>query len=242
MLSEQDLTIPNSAKQGMDAILKGVNRFETVVFPENREYHEALVTQPQRPQALFITCADSRIHPNLLTGTRPGSLFLIRNAGNIIPPYGTGGASGEAATIEYALSVLQVKNIILCGHSHCGAIRAMLEGKLSDDIPSVRQWFTHTESVQRLFGKKKAAEITEDDVILGAEENVILQLAHLRTHPAVAVGLSQGELNIYGWVYHLGQGKVYGLNPASGEFTSLQEEEAIPLPGLRLRRKGAVGK
>ena len=231
MPSEQDLTIPNSAKQGMDAILKGVNRFETVVFPENREYHEALVTQPQRPQALFITCADSRIHPNLLTGTRPGSLFLIRNAGNIIPPYGSGGASGEAATIEYALSVLQVKNIILCGHSHCGAIRAMLEGKLSDDIPSVRQWYTHTESVQRLFGKKKAAEITEDDVILGAEENVILQLAHLRTHPAVAVGLSQGELNIYGWVYHLGRARSMDSIPPAASLLRCRRKKLFPYPG-----------
>ncbi len=240
MLPEQDACLPLASHQGMDAILKGVNLFETVIFPENRGYYEALVDQPQRPQALFITCADSRIHPNLLTGTRAGSLFLIRNAGNIIPPYGSGGTSGEAATIEYALSVLHVKNIIVCGHSHCGAIRAMLEGKLSDEIPSVRQWFTHTESVRRLFVKKKAAEITEEDVVHAVEENVILQLAHLRTHPAVAVGLSQGELNIYGWVYHLGKGKVFGLNPANGEFNSLLEKDAIPLPSLRNRRSGAV--
>ncbi len=241
MESDPTTAIPNAAQQGMDAILEGVNRFQTVVFPENRDYYEQLVKHPQRPQALFITCADSRIHPNLLTGTRAGSLFLIRNAGNIIPPYGSGGASGEAATIEYALSVLHVKNIIVCGHSHCGAIRAMLEGKLSDEIPSVRQWFTHTESVRRLFAKKKATDITEEDVILAAEENVILQLAHLRTHPAVAVGLSQGSLNIYGWVYDLGKGKVLGLNPANGEFISLLEKEAIPLPGLRNRRTGILG-
>lgn len=225
---------------GMEAIVRGVERFESEIFPKNQAYYQGLVEQPQRPQALFITCADSRIHPNTITGTRPGSLFLIRNAGNIIPPYGTAGASGEAATIEYALSVLQVKNIILCGHSHCGAMRALLEGKLGDEIPSVKHWFNHSESVRRIFHDAHENGVTEEEVLEAVEENVIQQLEHLRTHPAVAVGLSRGDLNVYGWVYHLEQGKILSLDPISGVFHSISEKGITPLPTMRSRRSNQV--
>ena len=231
------MPVPHSqCNQGMETIIRGVERFETEIFPKNREYYRGLVEQPQRPQALFITCADSRIHPNTLTGTRPGSLFLIRNAGNIVPPYGTAGASGEAATIEYALSVLQVKNIILCGHSHCGAMRALLEGKLGGEIPSVKQWFNHSESVRRIFHDAHENGVTEEEVLEAVEENVIQQWEHLRTHPAVAVGLSRGDLNVYGWVYHLEQGKILSLDPVSGQFHSISEKGITPIPTMRYRR------
>jgi len=220
----------------MKQIIKGVQEFENEIFPGQQEAFVELVQKPQRPRALFITCADSRINPNLITGTQPGSLFIIRNAGNIVPPYGIGGSSGEAATIEYALSVLEIKNIILCGHSHCGAMRALLEGKLDRDLPSVRSWFNHTESTRRLVTQGLQGPISEDKVLEAVEENVIQQLEHLRTHPAVAVGLARQELNIYGWVYLLGEGKIRSFDPETGAFDNLSEHGAKPLPSYRSRR------
>jgi len=223
----------------MNQIIQGVSRFENEIFPRDRDAYLELVTQPQRPQALFITCADSRLNPNTFTGTRPGKLFILRNAGNIVPPYGSTGASGEAATIEYALTVLQIKNIILCGHSHCGAMRALLEGKLDNNMPCVRNWFQHSESTRRICAPGENCEngeITEETVLEAVKENVIHQLDHLRTHPAVAVGLSRNELNIYGWVYHLAEGRVMSFDPDSGEFGYLTECGAKALPSYRGRR------
>lgn len=220
----------------MNQIIQGVSRFENEIFPRDRASYLELVTQPQRPQALFITCADSRLNPNTFTGTRPGKLFILRNAGNIVPPYGSTGASGEAATIEYALTVLQIKNIILCGHSHCGAMRALLEGKVDNNMPCVRNWFQHSESTRRLVSSGETGEISEDTVLEAVKENVIQQLDHLRTHPAVAVGLAHNELNIFGWVYHLAEGRVLSFDPDSGEFGYLTENGAKALPSYRARR------
>src|SRR5437764_15090805 len=127
----------------MEKIFDGVRRFRDTVFAEQRLLFERLARK-QDPQALFITCSDSRINPNLTTQTEPGELFILRNAGNIIPPHGAA-SGGEAATIEYAVSVLKVSHVILCGHSHCGAMQALLGGEQDLDLPAVRAWFAHAE-------------------------------------------------------------------------------------------------
>src|SRR4051794_33368192 len=123
----------------MQKIIEGVRRFRRETFAAHHVLFEALARKQQTTQALFITCSDSRINPNLITHTDPGDLFILRNAGNIIPPYGAAGG-GEGATIEYAVSVLGLKNVIVCGHLHCGAMKALLGPPLPRQLPAVAAW------------------------------------------------------------------------------------------------------
>src|SRR6187549_949446 len=129
----------------MERILAGVKRFQRDVFPKDRRFFEELAAKQQKPQALFITCSDSRVHPNLITQTEPGDLFLIRNAGNIVPPHGAV-AGGEEATIEYSIEVLGIRHIILCGHSQCGAVKALLHPDSVKNLPAAGSWFRHAEA------------------------------------------------------------------------------------------------
>lgn len=163
----------------------------------------------QHPRILFITCCDSRIDPNLITQTQPGELFIIRNVGNIIPPYGaTTGAEGAA--IEYAIEVLGIKDIIVCGHSHCGAMKGLLEtSSLSEQIPLVYDWLKYAEATRRII--KENYQGYQGDELLNAaiEENVLTQVENLRTYPSVHAKLYRGQLNLYGWVYKIETGGVF---------------------------------
>jgi carbonic anhydrase len=215
----------------MFKIVKGVHHFRRTVFAGQRELFEGLTRGPQAPLALFITCSDSRINPNLLTQTEPGELFILRNAGNIIPPHGVAG--GEGATIEYAVAVLGIRDVIVCGHSHCGAVQALLgRGEDQRDLPAVRAWFAHAEATRRIVaaatGRLDPAELYR----LGTEQNVLVQLDNLRTHPAVAAGLSRGQLRLYGWVYVIETGEVLSYDPALGRFAPLEADEPSPVPTL----------
>src|SRR5262245_40352885 len=137
----------------MDKILSGAQRFRREVFPRNQQFFEQLAGKQQKPVALFITCADSRVNPNLITQTEPGDLFLIRNAGNIVPPYSPSGG-GEIATIEYSVEVLGIRNIIVCGHSQCGAMKALLSGNGLEHLPAVKAWCSHAEATRRIVQRK----------------------------------------------------------------------------------------
>src|SRR5688572_30910631 len=128
----------------MQKLILGLHHFQTDVFSHRREIFERL-TAGQRPEALFITCSDSRINPNQLTQTGPGELFILRNAGNIVPPYGAV-HGGEAATIEYAICVLKVRDIVVCGHSHCGAMSGLLDPDSIENLCSVKSWLNHAEA------------------------------------------------------------------------------------------------
>src|SRR5881227_2975221 len=131
----------------MEKILDGVRRFRETVFREQQPLFERLARR-QAPQALFITCSDSRINPNLITQTDPGELFILRNAGNIVPPYGAS-RGGEEGSIEYAVSVLGVEDIIVCGHSHCGAMSALLDPAKAASFPAIRNWLDNAEGTRR---------------------------------------------------------------------------------------------
>src|SRR5215510_3690700 len=168
----------------MERILAGVERFRHNVYPDNQKFFEDLAAKQQKPQALFITCSDSRVNPNLITQTEPGDLFLIRNAGNLVPPHGAGG--GEAATIEYSLEVLGIRDIVICGHSQCGAIRALLEGERLAHLPIVQAWCHHAEATRRIVRQKYHGLSPAELAVAAAQENVLVQMNHLSTHPAVA--------------------------------------------------------
>ncbi len=176
----------------------------------------------QYPLALFMSCSDSRIDPSLLTQTEPGELFILRNAGNLVPPYGTING-GEAATIEFAVSALKVKDIVVCGHSHCGAMRGPLAKDTLDDLPAVRGWLSYADATQRIM-RENYQHITEATARLTAtvEENVLVQLEHLRTHPSVTAALAGKELNIHGWVYKFETGQVFAYGPQDGQFVPIE--------------------
>jgi len=220
----------------MDKIIAGVERFRRHEYPGSRDFFEHLARKQQKPIALFITCADSRVHPNLITQTDPGDLFLIRNAGNIVPPHGSP-VGGEAATVEYSIEVLGIRNIIVCGHSQCGAMKAMLEDPHLSDLPAAKAWFQHAEATRRIVRAKYVNLSPEERLVAAAEENVLVQMNNLSTHPSVAAHLSAGGLRIFGWYYDIGSGRVLQFDQQHGHFHDIGDEAlaAAPLPTRTVR-------
>src|SRR5262245_28837412 len=208
----------------MRKIIQGVHQFRSTVFQEQRGLFEALARKPQNPMALFITCSDSRINPNLLTQTEPGELFLLRNAGNIIPPYGAANG-GEGATIEYAVSVLKMRNIIVCGHYGCGAMHSLMQEEKTSELPAVRAWFSHAESTRRIIKENYSHLPLEAQETLAIEQNVLVQIDNMRTHPSVAVALARGDVNLYGWTYRIETGEVLAYDSTLSRFLPLNEQD-----------------
>lgn len=192
----------------MRKLIKGLHDFQTNYFSENREMFKQLSLK-QRPRALFITCSDSRIDPNLITQTKPGELFIMRNVGNIIPPYGSTNG-GEGAAIEYAVQALGLKDIILCGHSDCGAMRGLLQlNTLAEDMPLVCDWLKHAEATRRMIKENYKGLEGEELLNVTIEENVITQIENLRTYPAIHSKIHNGLLNLHAWIYKIETGSVF---------------------------------
>lgn len=204
----------------MRKLVDGIHRFQAGVFGPQRALFERLVDR-QAPDALFITCSDSRIAPNLITQTEPGELFIVRNAGNLIPPWG--GDSGVAATIEYALECLDVSDVIVCGHTHCGAMAALVHPEKVDELPAVKRWLKFAEGTRRVLQKHYAGATDEELLDLCAEENVMCQIENLRTHPAVMARLAQGKLTLHAWVYDIESGAVHAFSDEKGQFVPVAE-------------------
>ncbi len=205
----------------MEKIIRGVHQFQQNIFSNYKDLFQRLASG-QNPEVLFITCSDSRIQPSLLTQTKPGELFIIRNAGNIVPPHGAANG-GEGATIEYAVTALGIKDIIVCGHSHCGAMNGLLHPQKLTSMPSVVSWLQHAEATRRIVVDKYPESNEEDQLLNAVKENVLVQLENLRTHPSVAVGLANGKLKLHGWVYHIETGSVYAYSPEQKQFIRIEE-------------------
>jgi len=209
----------------MQKLVEGIHHFQREVFATHQELF-ARLQERQAPETLFITCSDSRINPNLITQTLPGELFILRNAGNLIPPY-EAHLGGDAATIEFAVAALNVKDIIVCGHSGCGAMHALLHPERLEALPACAAWLRHAEKTKAII-EESYAHLTEEAPRLTAtvEENVLVQLEHLRTHPAVSAAMEAGRLRLHGWVYKIETGEVYAYDAATGQFRSLTGEAA----------------
>ena len=190
----------------VEKFLRGISHFQKHVYPKHQDLFEKLALG-QRPEALFITCADSRIDPCLLTQTEPGELFICRVIGNIVPPY-PDAIGGVSATIEYAVGVLEVPIVIVCGHTDCGVMKGALNPEALKDYPNVTAWLRY-------------AEAKHSDLLANTEDNVVAQLKNLRTHPSVASRLAEGDLVLHGWVYHIGPGTVTAYDEATGTFRPL---------------------
>ncbi|MDF1766920.1 MAG: carbonic anhydrase [Gammaproteobacteria bacterium] len=207
----------------MEKVISGLVQFKSSSFEERRALFAELANG-QSPEVLFITCADSRIDPNLVTQTEPGELFIIRNAGNIIPPHSRV-SGGVTASIEYAVAVLGIKHIVVCGHSDCGAMKGALNTAALADLPHVQNWLDHSRAaVEIVKAKHGQATISELDQV--TKQNVLLQLDHLRTHPAVASRLGTGEVDMHGWVYNIEHGTVAAYDETQQEFVSIEERYA----------------
>ncbi|GGN73256.1 carbonic anhydrase [Streptomyces albiflavescens] len=174
----------------------------------------ASLAHGQSPQVLFITCSDSRVVPALITGARPGELFELRTAGNIVPPYASDRPTSEAATVEYAVDVLGVSEIVVCGHSHCGAVGALVRGEDLDAVPAVRDWLAQAEP---------PSDMPDDDpaVADAVRNHVLAQLLRLREYPCVQRAMTTGQLRLHGWYYEVHTGSVRAYTPDTDSFEAL---------------------
>jgi carbonic anhydrase len=206
----------------MEKLVKGIHNFQRGYFASNRALFEYLAKTDQKPETLFVTCSDSRVVPNLITGAAPGDLFIVRNVGNVIPRPTLPG--GTAAAIEYAVEVLRVQNIIVCGHTNCGAVNAILNPERMDALPHVRRWLSETTRVREVIDARYSHLSGEARMLAAVEENVLVQLENLREYPLVARRLEAGEVMVSGWVFDIGKGEVYGFDPAQHEFVSLRPD------------------
>lgn len=205
----------------MKKLIEGALHFQQAIYPRYRDlYHE--LARGQSPPCLFVTCSDSRIVPDLLVQTDPGELFVCRNAGNIVPAHGQP-AGGVSATIEYAVLVLNVKHIIVCGHSDCGAMKAVLHPETVAAMPAVAHWIAYAERA-RAVALATAAGAAEAELIDRViEENVVAQLDNLRTHPCVAGRLRTGALELHGWIYDIRTGGFRGWDGARLVWRPIEE-------------------
>lgn len=174
----------------------------------------AKLAEGQSPQVLFITCSDSRVVPALITGARPGQLFELRTAGNIVPPYASQHPTSEACTIEYAVEVLGVSDIVVCGHSHCGAVGALVRGDDLTAVPAVRDWLTH--ATPRPQGAVEDPAVSE-----GVQAHVLTQLLRLRSYPYIEKKLKDRQLSLHAWFYEVHTGAVLTHDPATDTFKAL---------------------
>ena len=200
----------------MQRLRDGVRKFRSRIFPARRELFSQLAAQ-QNPDTLFITCADSRIVPSLITHTGPGELFIERNPGNIIPAYGHESA-GELASIEYAVAGLGVKHIVVCGHTDCGAMRGVLHPEKVTSMPAVARWLALLAPLREQIDELHPNASEAERMRYITELNVRTQVANLRHHPSVAARLADGSVDIHGWIYEIEHGRMLAMDPETGEF------------------------
>lgn len=207
----------------MKALIKGLHHFSTHDFTHYAELFERLTREGQKPETLFITCSDSRVVPSLITNANPGDLFVIRNAGNIVPPYGAGD-EGMEGTIEYAVRVLGVSDIVVCGHSHCGAVQGALAPDKLQGLPAVQRWLRHTARTRQIIADHYDNLTPELKLEAAIQENVLAQVESLRTHPCVASRLADRSLHIHAWVYKMEGGYVLSYDAETELFQRINTE------------------
>ena len=210
----------------LDRLKQGVRQFQKEIYPDRAEFYKKAATEPQRPHTLIITCADSRVDPVAVTQSGPGDVFVTRNIGNMVPAYGEM-LGGVSAVIEYAVTALKVKHVVVCGHSDCGAMKALLNPGSAAAMPTVTSWLNNGKAALTV------AETTRDEDAPGTdrlhrltEENVLMQIAHLKTHPSVAGAMARGDLSISGWVYEIGTGEVRVAEDGERKFVAISEAAA----------------
>ena len=212
----------------MNELIGRVFSFEKQTFPNQSTLYNRLASDGQSPKALMISCADSRIVPEHIVQADPGDLFVCRNAGNIVPPFAQANG-GVSSTVEYAVAALGVRDIIVCGHSDCGAMKALVHEGSLDTMPNVAAWLRHAHAAQKVAHECYPHMSDQERVRAVSLENVVAQIAHLRTHPSVAVGIARGEIALHGWFVDIHAGQVLGLDGETGRFAPLREDTPLPI-------------
>ncbi|AVD89930.1 MULTISPECIES: carbonic anhydrase [unclassified Pseudomonas] len=208
----------------MKDIIDGFLKFQRNAFPQRVKLFKDLATQ-QNPRALFISCSDSRLVPELVTQREPGDLFVIRNAGNIVPSYGPE-PGGVSASVEYAVAALKVADIVICGHSDCGAMTAIATCKCLDHMPAVAGWLRYADSA-RVVNEARHHEDQHGKVRAMVRENVIAQLANIQTHPSVRLALEEGRVTLHGWIYDIESGLIDAFDGSTGKFVPLADNPQV---------------
>lgn len=206
----------------MKLLLEKLHDFHKNVLANNREFYDKLI-EGQKPETMLITCSDSRICPESLFGYKPGEVFVMRNAGNIVPAYGVA-SGGEAATIEYAVAVLGVKHIVVCGHTGCGAMAALMNPESVKALPGVADWLKAAENTRRVVMESHPGASHQEQTNHAVRENLLCQLDHLRTHPAVAAALKLGKVELHAWIYKLEDSAVEAYDFESQKFLTVVEK------------------
>jgi carbonic anhydrase len=211
------MSLNPSLEQSRERLLNGVRQFRKNVYPHRREVYEQVMQEGQKPHTLFITCADSRIDPELITQSGPGDIFVARNIGNIVPAYGDV-LGGVSSVIEYAVLALEVDQIVICGHSGCGAMKGLMHQDTLNKMPTVQRWLRNAHTALSV-AEALSPEMDEPAFLHHLiEQNVVLQLNHLRTHPSVAGRIAQKNLAVYGWLYDIASGTIFTYNEAGNRF------------------------
>jgi len=213
----------------------GIHHFQGNYFASHRELFENLAQAGQQPETLFITCSDSRVVPNLITNAAPGELFIVRNVGNVVPAVEHGILGGVAAAIEYAVEVLEVDNVIVCGHTNCGAIDAILHPDRVAHLPFVSRWLSESAAIPGLINERYGYLDREARTLAAVQENVLIQLENLRSFDFVARRLDSGKLKMSGWVFKIATGEVFDYDPVSEQFLQLGGTGEMDRPVLSSR-------
>jgi carbonic anhydrase len=213
----------------VNELIGRVFSFEKQVFPNQSGLFSKLVADGQSPKALMISCADSRVAPEHIMQAAPGDLFVCRNAGNIVPTYATANG-GVTSTVEYAVMALGIRDIIVCGHSDCGAMKGLAGDPANlESMPNVAAWLRHGTAARQVVDQSYPELDEKARVRAISLENVVTQLSHLRTHPSVAVGIARGEISLHGWFVDIGAGVVLALDGETGRFIQISEDRPLPV-------------
>lgn len=212
----------------MSEFIGRVLNFTSRIDPDQRALYTRLARDGQSPKALMISCADSRVIPEEMMAAGPGELFVCRNAGNIVPPFATQNG-GVSSTVEYAVAALGVRDIVVCGHSDCGAMKALMAPAMVEGMPNVAAWLRHSSAAREVVCCSYPGLDGADAARAAAQENVVVQLAHLRTHPSVAAAIARGEIALHGWFFDIEAGAVLALDGVSGRFVHVREGMTMPV-------------
>lgn len=222
----------------MPRFAAGVVKFQNEVYPAKKDLFEKL-SLGQEPEALFITCSDSRIETAMITQTEPGDLFIIRNAGNIVPPHTTH-TGGTTASIEFAVAALKVPHIVVCGHTECGAMKGAMNRDGLTGLPHIREWLSYSEAAVDIVHELGTDLSDAEKMNMLLEQNVILQLQHLKTHPKVATRIAKGDLQLHGWVYDIKTGEVHAYDEDQKKFVSVDNLYASEIAKIMSSHDGCA--
>jgi len=222
----------------MNDVIGRVFGFQKDVFATEADLYSRLANQGQSPKVLMISCADSRVVPEHIMQARPGDLFVCRNAGNIVPPYAQANG-GVTSTVEYAVAALGVTDVIVCGHSGCGAMAALMNPESLAGLPNVEAWLRHSQAAREVVQQSYPDLDGQAAIRAASLENVVVQLAHLRTHPAVAPRIAKGDITLHGWFIDIHSGEILALDGVSGRFNVVRDGEPLPVALPAERRLAA---